>query len=314
MLNIWITTEFGEEAYRPTEETLRELAATVGGSGGPFLYMIRLGFTEEYTFYMHGKDAGFSLSHGDGISERSSGKAPVDLATAVRVMVGWARQNSGWDEGVDWVQHRSAPAGEPVPDLPADVREDIEGHVREMLRAGFVSRRHVAGYVEERVPGAVSAAQAQEIATRLWDERLAEQASWAGMTDAERIRDLFIAFNDLGIVARENFSCCRECGLSEIRDKSKPTSRGFLFFHTQATERVVDTGRLTLYFGSLDNYSSLDNNGGWEVVDGSDEATTAIGHEITAAIRAAGLTVDWNGSPDAAIEVEGLDWRKRLPF
>ncbi|MQY10216.1 hypothetical protein SRB5_03230 [Streptomyces sp. RB5] len=317
MLDIWIDTESGMQAHRPTEEKLQEFAAAVGGAGGLFLRMIRLGFAKEkYEFFLHADDAGFHLSHHDGISERASGKAPVDLETVVRVMVGWARQNPGWDQGVDWVQRRSAPASEPVPELPAYIREQVEGHVREILRTGFVARSDVAKHAEDHVPGAVSAAQAQEIATRLWHERLAEQASWEGVTDAERIRNLFVFhFKDQGgIVARENFSCCRECGISKIRNMTSPTSRGWVFFHTQATKQVVDTGRLPLYFGSLDSYGTLDHQGGWEVVDGTDEATTAIGHEITAAIRAAGLTAEWNGSLDEAIVVKNLDWRKRLPF
>ncbi|MGW2090087.1 DUF6891 domain-containing protein [Streptomyces sp. NPDC001880] len=37
-----------------------------------------------------------------------------------------------------------------------------------------------------------------------------------------------------------------------------------------------------------------------------------MGREVVEALGDAGLTVKWDGSPDRAIELTGLDWRKRL--
>ncbi|GAA3642822.1 hypothetical protein GCM10022267_31820 [Lentzea roselyniae] len=38
----------------------------------------------------------------------------------------------------------------------------------------------------------------------------------AGETDPERLTRAFAALREAGITARENFTCCRSCGESEI--------------------------------------------------------------------------------------------------
>jgi hypothetical protein len=60
---------------------------------------------------------------------------------------------------------------------------------------------------------------------------------------------------------------------------------------------AADGHGLTLYYGGFDD---------------SQETTTAVGREVTAVLGDAGLPVEWSGSPDEAIEVPVLDWRKRL--
>lgn len=99
-----------------------------------------------------------------------------------------------------------------------------------------------------------------------------------------------------GIVAREDFTCCRSCGLAEIGAEA-PGSRGFVFFHRQGTEQAAAGRGLMLYYGGF---------------DGSEATTTAVGHEVAAALERAGLPVQWNGNPGAGILVTPLDWRKRL--
>ncbi|RSM84873.1 hypothetical protein DMH25_45200 [Streptomyces sp. WAC 01325] len=46
--------------------------------------------------------------------------------------------------------------------------------------------------------------------------------------------------------------------------------------------------------------------------DGSEETTAGIGQEVVAALDAAGLSTQWDGSPDTSIGVTPLDWRRRL--
>jgi hypothetical protein len=37
-----------------------------------------------------------------------------------------------------------------------------------------------------------------------------------------------------------------------------------------------------------------------------------VGHQVVAALGAAGLSAMWDGDPDTAIEVTPLTWHKRL--
>ena len=55
-------------------------------------------------------------------------------------------------------------------------------------------------------------------------------------------------------------------------------------------------GDLYLYFGASRETPDL---------------RTTVGHLIVESLTQVGLTVEWNGSPDQAVIVRGLNWRKR---
>lgn len=131
----------------------------------------------------------------------------------------------------------------------------------------------------------------------MWLKRVAEQAAWQGETDPERLTRAFVALQEAGITARENFTCCRTCGQSEIVGEGGPDARGFVHFRTQCTDSAAAGHGLTLLYGGF---------------DGSSETTTAIGDEVVAALEAAGLNAEWDHDPDRAITVTPLDWRRRL--
>jgi hypothetical protein len=184
--------------------------------------------------------------------------------------------------------------------LPDDVREKVEERVRARLRCGYDSRRVLVEIAEEwLVEGderPVSTAQARQLVDRLWMERLAEQEAWAGVTDPERLSEAFRALGASGITARENFACCRGCGMAEIGGEGED-ARGFVFFHQQVTEHVADGHGLALYYGGF---------------DGVEETTAGVGREVVAALSGVGLSTEWDGSPGKSITVVPLDWRKRL--
>jgi hypothetical protein len=143
----------------------------------------------------------------------------------------------------------------------------------------------------------VSREQAQALADRMWVERVAEQAAWEGETDPERLARAFAAMQGAGITARENFTCCRSCGQSEIGAEGGPNARGFVYFHSQCTDSAVAGQGLMLLYGGF---------------DGSSETTRSVGAEVVAALDAAGLHTKWDGDPGRAITISPLDWRRRL--
>jgi len=132
---------------------------------------------------------------------------------------------------------------------------------------------------------------------RLWLERVAEQRTWEGTTDPERIALAFKALNSTGITARENFTCCRTCGTAEIAAERAEGDRGFVYFHSQCTESAAAGHGLTLLYGGF---------------DGSAATTADVGREVVAALGSAGLSTQWDGDPSKAIDVTPLNWRKRL--
>ncbi|MEV0777996.1 DUF6891 domain-containing protein [Streptomyces sp. NPDC050433] len=305
MLAIRVKTENWQEYERISAERLGELIVRIGGADDHFLTVDRIP-DRPHVFIQVARDSAesYTLEHRDGSADAMFGTELPDAESVTRIMVAWARQKDGWDAGVVW-QRVELPPAEPVPELDDETRSEIEEHVRELIKRGYDGREQLAEDAEEWLVDGderpVSAAQAQRIVDRLWLERVEEQAGWEGETDPERITAVFAGLDARGIVARENFTCCRGCGLAEIgaeREEGDTRAvRGFVFFHAQCTEAAALGGGLSLYYGGF---------------DGSEETTTAVGREVTAALADAGLSVKWDGSPGSAIDVTDLDWRKRL--
>jgi len=100
----------------------------------------------------------------------------------------------------------------------------------------------------------------------------------------------FCAVRKLGIVAKQNFLCCNGCGLNELSNRHKagkfPGKRGYIFYHNQNYDRMKETGKVCIYFGTFDE---------------SDSVPMAM--EVKAAFESVGLSVDWNGTEIEAMKV-----------
>ncbi|WP_154697763.1 DUF6891 domain-containing protein [Lentzea guizhouensis] len=302
MLEITVQTENGERHVRPSAEALAALVHRIGGAGDRFLVLQRVpDLPEVFAQVWHETGGAHDVEHRDGARTGTSPRRPTDPAP-------WSPPSSGgpagggWDAGLAWSPLDLPPAGEVPPlDLADDERTSLEQRVREVLAGGYASRADLAQLAEDhlvtkdRKP--VSPEQARALADRLWLERVAEQSSWRGETDPERLTRAFTALEDAGITARENFTCCRTCGNAEIGDEAEPGARGFVYFHTQSTDAAAAGHGLTLQYGGF---------------DGTAETTTAVGDEVVAALHAAGLTTRWDRNPGQTIAVTPLDWRRRL--
>ncbi|MFF8768870.1 DUF6891 domain-containing protein [Kitasatospora sp. NPDC015120] len=190
--------------------------------------------------------------------------------------------------------------------LAAEVLRDAEERARELIRCGFQEPDEIAeSLVEDLDDQGLTVEEAERIVAPLWRERLQEQAAWPETTDVDRLGAAFDALEDRGIVAAMDFTCCANCGYAEIGGEAAPDSRGFVFFHQQDTERAAEGGALMLRYG------------GFQVADEPTEAavrrTAEVGREVAAALAAAGLPVEWDGSPEAAIAVTPITWLNRLP-
>ncbi|MFD8418774.1 DUF6891 domain-containing protein [Streptomyces sp. NPDC059466] len=303
MLEIVVRTENGERHVRVSAGELAGLVRRIGGEGDRFLVAHRIpDLPDVFAQVWHEAGGDYTLEHRDGVAARHF-QVRVDGAEAVvEAMTGWARQGSGWSAGPDWSLLDMGPTPEvPSLDLDEGEREELEKRVREVLVGGYADRAELAELAEEYLVTAerrpVSREQARALADRLWLERVAEQAGWQGETDPERLTRAFSALREAGVTARENFTCCRSCGHSEIGGEGRADARGFVYFHSQCTDSAVAGHGLTLLYGGFDGLS---------------ETTAAIGHEIVAALEAAGLQTDGDRDPDRAITLTPLEWRRRL--
>ncbi|QFQ96733.1 hypothetical protein F9278_11420 [Streptomyces phaeolivaceus] len=305
-LAIKVETENRETHARITAERLRELVRRIGDHGDRFLVVQRIpDMPDVFVQVWHeraddGTTGEYQLEHRES-RDRFLGAVLTDPERVAEAMTGWARRTDGWDTGVEWtpVEH-DAPAE--VPELPDDVREQVEERVRELLRCGYDDRARLSETAEEYLVDGdlrpVSAPQARQLVDRLWVERVAEQETWDGVTDPERLTRAFETLRAAhGITARENFTCCRNCGTTEIGAEGPPDAAGFVFFHSQCTEGAAAGHGLALLYGGF---------------DGSAETTAAVGRQVVAALAAEGLSTEWDGDPSTVLTVTPLDWRKRL--
>ncbi|MGW3663832.1 DUF6891 domain-containing protein [Streptomyces sp. NPDC005141] len=299
-LAIKAETENGQKHARISAGRLRELVHRIGGDGDHYVIVQRIPDLPDVfvqVWHEHGGD--YQLEHREG-RDRFFGTVLGDRDRVADAMAGWAREEDGWNAGIPW-EPLGHDAPQEIPELPGDVREEVEARIRELLRCGYDDRARLTEDAEEYLVDGdhrpVSKAQARELVDRLWTERLAEQEAWEGVTDPERLTGVFEGLDAQGITARENFTCCRSCGTAEMAGERGEGDRGFVYFHTQCTESAAAGHGLTLLYGGF---------------DGSAETTASVGREVVAALGAAGLSAQWDGSPGTAVHVTALTWHKRL--
>jgi hypothetical protein len=172
-----------------------------------------------------------------------------------------------------------------------------------MTTAIALGRNACATIVEDTVEylhGYGDPAELRAIAWRLvgplFASHLEAQAAWPTVIDSDRLTDAFRELDRSGIVARERFACCQSCGLGEIGMEVLDTApvRGYVFYNYQDADRAALGGSLWLAYGLFEQ-----------------PPTAEIGEEVATAVRAAGLDVDWNGSPDQRIRLRLALVRRR---
>ncbi|GGW83275.1 DUF6891 domain-containing protein [Streptomyces lomondensis] len=298
-LAIKVKTESGQTYARIPERRLRELVARIGGADDHFLVVQRIP-DRPLVFIQTARDEGgaYDLQHRTGRVPHMWVARVTDPGLVAEVMVRWARQEDGWDAGVAWEREEFG-LPEPAPALAPETAARAEGYVREMLQDGYLGIDQLVRETVYLMEDGLSSAQARAVVERLWLERVEEQEAWTAPTDPDRLERAFAALDADGVVAREHFSCCRSCGMTEIGAEAdgREGVRGFVFFPYPCTRSAAEGQGLSLYYGGF---------------DGSEETTTAVGRRVVAALTAAGLSTEWDGNPGEAITVTPLTWHKRL--
>jgi len=181
---------------------------------------------------------------------------------------------------------------------------DLREYVAERLREGFDSVHEI---IEDAVEWAFEhereapIAEVRRITTELLASLNAEQADWEATTDCDRLDHAFASLERQRIVARQNFSCCNNCGFAEIWTEVEEAEKlgpidGYVFYHLQCTETARKTGRLLLAYGCVeDDPSKLE----------------CVATSIVTELRNAGLDASWGGTENHPIIVDGIVWRRR---
>jgi hypothetical protein len=109
----------------------------------------------------------------------------------------------------------------------------------------------------------------------------------------ENISKAFKKLKNHSIVAREDYTCCQNCGCARI---SKYSDRydGYCFYHDQDFECAKETGKLWLAYGDFE----IDDSG-----ENDNELPKQIGKTIVKVLKSFKLKVEWNGDPSERILV-----------
>ncbi|ETI65375.1 hypothetical protein C100_02385 [Sphingobium sp. C100] len=189
------------------------------------------------------------------------------------------------------------PPYDPIAALREQMRRDVLGGFFD--EDAILTNAH--DLFEEELPRPTLRREASAaLRTALAEHRAAEEG-WTHMTDCDRLELAFAALEAEGIIARQNFTCCSNCGASEIWDEIEAAqaeglpAQGYAFFHMQDTESAIEGNGLYLNYGAADQ---------------GEAAAIAIGHRIVAQLEDHGLPTEWDGSWGQRIGVP-LVWKKR---
>lgn len=183
--------------------------------------------------------------------------------------------------------------------------EDLRKFIAQRVQEGFESPHEIVENARHWAFEKHGREDLQGEIKRLTGELLAshraEQAGWGPTTDCDRLDEAFATLNRQGIVARQDFSCCNNCGFAEIWDQVQEAEKqqpveGYVFYHLQCTERAIKTGQLLMAYGCVEE---------------DPDAFQRVGNQIVSELRRVGLNASWGGTDGHPIVVEGIVWRRR---
>ena len=127
-----------------------------------------------------------------------------------------------------------------------------------------------------------------------------EDAAGAGAIAEIRVR-VSRAFQELentGFVAKMRFGCCMSCAMHELSAIAEKAARDrAVYWHEQDEEHFQEGGPLHIRYCHLPMPSAEEE---LEGVDGH------IANQVAAALKNAGLQIEWDGSPRTTIQVTGI--------
>jgi hypothetical protein len=187
----------------------------------------------------------------------------------------------------------------------AEAFEELRDFIAHRVREGFESAHEIIenahDWASDKYKRDDLLPEIKRLTAELLTAHRAEQARWGPTTDCDRLDQAFAALNHQGIVARQDFSCCNNCGFTEIWDEIEEAEKhqavdGYVFYHLQGTERAIKTGQLLMAYGCLEDEPN---------------ALKGVANTIVAELRRVGLNASWGGTAGHPIVVEGLVWRRR---
>ncbi|MDG6103317.1 hypothetical protein Daura_17575 [Dactylosporangium aurantiacum] len=150
---------------------------------------------------------------------------------------------------------------------------------------------------------------------RAVDARRAQQREWGDVRS--NVSLAFAELNQLGVLARANFSCCGTCASGEIHDERDGSRHwhGYLWFHQQDTEALIASTDGSVYLG-YGVYPPEDfDEAAYEALSPQEQRDRyqadlerMLDDLVFPVLRRHGMRVTWNRNQATRILVTGAHW------
>ena len=209
-------------------------------------------------------------------------------------------------EGVSFLPERIAEPG----------RTEIEDDIWAWIVRGETDAEEFVDYLhDEEDRHGVTDAELASAYEKALDVRRSQQRSWG--TVRSNLSLAFAELNQLGVLAREDFSCCGTCAAAEIHDERDESRhwRGYLWFHQQDTESLVFSPDGSVYLGygayppadfdraSFDGLSETEQRDRYQA-----DVEQLMDEVVFPVLREHGMRVEWNRMLSTRILVTGAQW------
>jgi len=185
--------------------------------------------------------------------------------------------------------------------LNSEVQREIDG----LVRGGFEERDRIIEILCEEMyePGELDEAEITAAVDAAFAVREQDKATWPRVTDCDKLDQVFVALNALGMIALQNAGYTQSDGYGDIgefyhRRSDRNKVIGYCFYQGQDLARAVNGEGLHLAFGPMDPQN--------EATEGP-----RIGGMIVEELERLGFAVQWNGTFAERIYIPAIDWKRR---
>jgi hypothetical protein len=185
----------------------------------------------------------------------------------------------------------------------AEARDSIRFHVW----SGYYDPDEVFDIVDEDVfeaDGEHEEWLRRAVAREFRKKREAERG-WPAVTSCDRLDRVFESLRDRGVLTWHRCGMTIQDGLEVIDGRyaevggKRSGLTGYCFYHLQDMEGAMsDEGGLWLAFGSFPP---------------NRKRTVAVGQLVRDEFERAGFTVEWDGTAENRVLLEGFQWQRRSP-
>jgi hypothetical protein len=189
-----------------------------------------------------------------------------------------------------------------------DNKANVLSAIRRHVWAGTYDAEEIAIIVGEEFysPGQVDYDWLRARIGEAFRSKRSEEATWPAVTDCDRLDRVFEGLEAQGILVEQDAGLTKSDGLEIVTkayedakaDGEGESIEGYCFYHGQDWEWVMKTGDLWLAFGHF---------------SGDEARGVDIGRRIERAFKAAGFTVEWDGSIESRLLIKGVRWQRRSP-